>query len=752
MLPVVPVSRKLASLGSNRYAALGVHLQAQASKPGRSRSGTSTPGAGLPRSSSSMSSERLNLLPPDQRPFDHRIVPPLNQLKSVDNLEKNQRVAEFFICLCLCSTITLNEQVELAKCLPDQVDNYDLQSASPDEESLISAAAKFGIIMCKSSDRECYIAIQRSRPKPKYLSPKSPSSPRVKRLKSSQNATDLSGLFKPIVETENSTDGFVVRHFERLLTFEFNSTRKRMSVLYRDCDNNCLLMITKGSENVLDCIKMTQMNAEVELCIDTTLAHFEAFSKSGLRTMLVTRKQISKREYEQIIEDQREARLMPSPVDREQQLTTISQRVESNMQLIGATAVEDSLQEGVPETIADLKGAGIKVWLLTGDKVETAISVAYLCKLLDRDMTLLHLVRQQDSRACVELLINYRRHLVSVFERDNGSSHSQNGDWAGAKKLSAQKRQQEQAAKDNQNIIDIDDEPPKFALIADGRSLHYAMKYSKKDLAYICKQCTCVLGCRLSPLQKAEIVDMIKKSDERPICAAIGDGANDVSMIQEAHVGIGIRGKEGRQAVNSSDFALNRFYMLNRLFFVHGHLFYHRTANTIHYFFYKNMFFVLPQFVYSFYSSSAATSLYHPVMLITYNLVFTSAPILVYGLFEVNIAKKLLEDHPKLYAINKRNKQMRYIIFFTWLILGALQAIIAFYFLYFTFGDHTLFVDSKKQPKIGFATVLFFAIIYAVTMRLYFLSRDPGYLFYTTAILSCVSLPIMFYIISLFDL
>ena len=278
------------------------------------------------------------------------------------------------------------------------------------------------------------------------------------------------------------------------------------------------------------------------------------------------------------------------------------------------------------------------------------------------------------------------------------------------------------------------------------------MKYAKSELEYLAKHCQCVLGCRLSPLQKAEVVEMIKSGSDRPITAAIGDGANDVSMIQEAHVGIGISGKEGRQAVNSSDFAINRFYMLGRLFFIHGHLFYHRTANTIHYFFYKNILFIVPQFIYSLYNQSSARSLYHPIMLVSYNLIFTSMPILLYGLSEISISKQLLESYPRLYQINRRNSKMRLSVFITWLAIGAIQASMAFYLMLFNWAGQTPLLGAGVVGSIGFSTILFFALIYTATLKLYFIAKSHSLSFNLSAILSVAALPGVFYVASLFDL
>lgn len=690
--PIIDVTEKLQSIKTNRHAA---YMNQQQMRRQQLQATTKDI-----RFTSNIFSKEDNR----KLVFNHRAIPLLSKLNLIVHIDQYEQLVEFFICLCLCSTITLNETLDLADCMPEKQlgdEGYDFQTASPDEESLISAAHLNGITMCKSNERECFILINKSS---LYSDP--PVAP------------DEESQFKPLVLTKNSTDKYIIRHFERLALFEFNSVRKRMSVIYRDVDNDCLLMVSKGSEELLDCIEIGDF--ENRNCINKTLAHFEAFSKSGLRTMLVARKVMTEELLDTIQEEMKDAR--QSIHQRDYLLNTLYKKYEVNLKLIGATAVEDTLQEGVPETINNLKEAGIKVWLLTGDKVETAISVAYLCKLLEHDMTLFQMVRIQDSKACEQILESFNKQLEEYL----------------AKK-----------------VIDADDDEEliKFALIADGRSLYYAMKYHRIDLARLCKMCTVVLGCRLSPLQKAEVVDMIKSDEERPVTAAIGDGANDVSMIQEAHVGIGVRGKEGNQAVNSSDFAINRFYMLNRLLFVHGNLFYHRTATTIHYFFYKNILFVLPQFLYSFHTLSSAQTLYHPMLLICYNLVFTSLPILVYGLKERPMPDLILELYPNLYNLNRGNKQMSMAKFFSWISLGLVQSLIGYYSLYIKYGSHTPFLESGKMAESnGFGIMLYFVVIFTATIKLYFISKSHPFYFNLAAIGSCLVLPLSFYVYSLFDL
>lgn len=779
--------------------------------------------------------------------FDHRKIPPLTDLILMDDMSKNEALVNFFFCVCLCSTINLNESKDIEDCLPDKChDYYDYQAASPDEESFISAAHKYGITMCKANDNECFIVIKRSRLGPKHphgFSPRSPKTPPSSASKSDSNQSasknqplteqynhptsskedaskqqqshhipqqqnqsqqSHSGKqFLAILETKLSNDLFIVRHFKRMAIFEFSSARKRMSVIYLDVDTDTHIMVSKGSELLLDCIRVKNLSPFDEFVFNTSLTHFEAFAKSGLRTMLVAKKMLSADELNRIVEESKRARL--SINNRDHLLSMLYQNAENDLTLVGATAVEDSLQTGVPETIKNLKTAGIKVWLLTGDKVETAISVAYLCKLLESDMVLFHLVLQKDVHTCKRLLQSYKHQMKSMkanlkFELSKLKSMPSNSSFSHSnhtvsksgkllcsrilnwfKNLFSRKNKKDGSSKDiesseshnveyanskeSMNSDDQDDDfdddeddddiegnntstksnyvkKLKFALIADGRSLYYAMKYSRRELTKLCENCICVLGCRLSPMQKAEVVAMIKNSRGSPITAAIGDGANDVSMIQEAHVGIGVSGKEGRQAVNSSDFSISRFNMLNRLLFVHGHMFYHRTANTIHYFFYKNVLFVFPQFLYSFYNAGKVLNFYHAILLICFNLVFTSLPILVYGIYEIHIPEILLEKYPRLYKINKGNRLMRISNFCTWLMLGVIQGSIAYYLPIYEFSQ------TEFQVQSEFSLIAFFAVVISVTYSLYTLAGSRTYVFNLTWFLSILSLPVVIYLYS----
>jgi phospholipid-translocating ATPase len=252
--------------------------------------------------------------------------------------------------------------------------------------------------------------------------------------------------------------------------------------------------------------------------------------------------------------------------------------IEQKLVLMGATAVEDKLQDGVVETIRDLKKAGIKIWVLTGDKLETAVSVATSCGLLsNEDMERMVLARQPNPDSCGEVISRF----ITALELDHQTA--------------------------SHNVMSK-------CLIVDGRSLHLAMKHHLTKFNKLCSKCAVVVCCRMSPIQKAEVVRMVKMSRACPVTAAIGDGANDVSMIQEAHVGFGLMGREGRQAVNAADFAFSRFRFLKPVLLVHGAYFYHRVSNLIHFFFYKNVVFVTPQVIFSFYNVFSSQTLYHGLL------------------------------------------------------------------------------------------------------------------------------------------
>jgi phospholipid-translocating ATPase len=345
------------------------------------------------------------------------------------------------------------------------------------------------------------------------------------------------------------------REMALLHVLEFNSTRKRMSVIMRGEDGRVVL-ICKGADSVIyERLDMDPANVtpEQQQMRDDTLKDLAVFANEGLRTLCIASRVLDEDDYQDWAAQYKEA--SNSIHNREEQMESVCEDIEQHLTLIGGTAIEDKLQEGVPETIAVLAKAGIKIWVLTGDKIETAINIGFACNLLTKDMLLLS-VNARDEQETLDQLRNSQMQVDQV----SGTQ--------------------------------------KCALVIDGESLKYALEApAKEELLRLGTQCMAVVCCRVSPMQKAKVVNLVKKG-LKVMTLSIGDGANDVSMIQEANVGVGISGEEGRQAVMASDYAIAQFRYLSKLLLVHGRWSYLRTSEMILTFFYKNIMWTLVLFWY----------------------------------------------------------------------------------------------------------------------------------------------------------
>ncbi|TNN68517.1 Phospholipid-transporting ATPase 11C [Liparis tanakae] len=330
-----------------------------------------------------------------------------------------------------------------------------------------------------------------------------------------------------------------VEMYELLHVLNFDPVRRRMSVIVRSKSGDTLLFCKGADSSIFPRVRQEE--------VERIRMHVERNATEGYRT-----------QYAQADAGLREARLALQ--DREEKLMAVYNQVETGMSLIGATAVEDRLQEEAAETMEALQGAGIKVWVLTGDKMETAKSTCYACRLFQRNTELLELTvrtledggRRREERLH-ELLLEYHKKTVQdAAPPKSGVTRT----WSSA----------------NQD----------YGFIIDGATLSMVLNSSSESnssryknlFLQICQNCT-------------SIVKMVKNSKGSPITLSIGDGANDVSMILEAHVGIGIKGKEGRQAVRNSDYAIPKLKHLKKLLLAHGHLYYVRIAHLVQYFFYK---------------------------------------------------------------------------------------------------------------------------------------------------------------------
>jgi phospholipid-transporting ATPase len=432
--------------------------------------------------------------------------------------------------------------------------------------------------------------------------------------------------------------------YELLHICEFNSTRKRMSAIFRLPDGS-IKLFCKGADTVIFA-RLGEDNPYVT----ATTRQLEDYAAEGLRTLCIATRTIPQDEYMQWARRYEEA--ATSMDNRTEKMDEVADQIEKDLFLIGATAIEDKLQDGVPETIHTLQEAGIKIWVLTGDRQETAINIGMSCKLLSEDMNLL-IVNEETPEATKE-------NIKSKLEAINEYRISQH---------------------------DIDT----LALVIDGQSLGYALDHCDDLLLELGCLCKAVICCRVSPLQKALVVKMVKHK-KKALLLAIGDGANDVSMIQAAHVGVGISGMEGMQAARSADFAIGQFKYLKKLLLVHGSWSYQRISTAILYSFYKNIALYMTQFWYVFSNCYSGQSIMESWTLTFYNVLFTVLPPFVIGVFDQFVSARLLEQYPQLYQLGQKGAFFNVTIFWGWAVNGfyhsALNFILATLFYRYGFALH----------------------------------------------------------------
>lgn len=564
-------------------------------------------------------------------------------------LASNSEVHEFFILLALCHTVMSEEKNG----------RLEYQAQSPDEAALSAAARNFGFVFKNRTS----------------------------------NTIEIEVLGRK-------------QTYELLAILDFNNVRKRMSVIVRGPEGK-LTLYCKGADSVI--FEHLGKGATSNRVRDITTDHLEHFAGVGLRTLCLAKKDLEEDVYARWQRQFHEA--VTSIEEREEKVDRCYEEIEQDLQLLGATAIEDKLQDNVPQTIANLIAANIKVWVLTGDKQETAINIGYSCELLNDEMCDIFVVdgcypeevdkqlrkcqkqinktlriqqfgrqsprsrkrrppaaskRTRESRAGLSSSSQSNLNNLNVLQlgsnsvlydpsgrrlKAGGRNSSSPAHGAASEELPravAMQRHQRLASQplEDQNnntpvyTINVDgpatpadelnlDEPNPssvtpsratpsrtplgtgdpnggFALVINGHSLAHALCPNREELflAVAC-QCKSVICCRVTPLQKALVVDLVKRH-KKVITLSIGDGANDVSMLKMAHIGVGISGQEGMQAVLASDFSIAQFSYLERLLLVHGRWSYFRMCKFLRYFFYKNFSFTLCNLWYAFFCGFSA--------------------------------------------------------------------------------------------------------------------------------------------------
>ncbi|KAJ0102568.1 hypothetical protein Patl1_05802 [Pistacia atlantica] len=534
----------------------------------------------------------------------------LRLARSGQNTEEGKHVQNFFLALAACNTI-----VPLVIDTSDpNVKLIDYQGESPDEQALVYAAAAYGFMLIERTSGHIVIDVQGER-----------------------------------------------QRFSVLGLHEFDSDRKRMSVILGCPDKNVILFV-KGADTTMFSVTNKTLNMNI---IRATEEHLHAYSSLGLRTLVVGARELSASEFEQWQSSFEAA--STAIIGRAASLRKVASNVENNLCLLGASGIEDKLQKGVPEAIESLRTAGIKVWVLTGDKQETAISIGYSSKLLTSEMKQI-IINSNSKESCRKKL---DESLVTVSGLSHGSGVSSG---AGVRPV---------------------------ALIIDGTSLVYILdseleeqiNYLELQLFQLAKKCSVVLCCRVAPLQKAGIVALVK-SRSPDMTLAIGDGANDVSMIQMADVGVGISGQEGRQAVMASDFAMGQFRFLVPLLLVHGHWNYQRMGYMILYNFYRNAVFVLILFWYVLYTCFTLTTAINEWSSVLYSVIYTSLPTIVLAILDKDLSRRTLLKYPQLYGAGHRQECYNSKLFWLTMMDTFWQSVAVFFIPLLAYWKSTIDVSS----------------------------------------------------------
>ncbi|GES79650.1 aminophospholipid-transporting P-type ATPase [Rhizophagus clarus] len=344
-------------------------------------------------------------------------------------------------------------------------------------------------------------------------------------------------------------------------------------------------------------------------------------AREGLRTLVVARKKLSEEAYNDFSRRFHEAKVSLS--DRKaQEQAVISTILENELELLGVTGVEDKLQDGVKTTLELLRNAGLKIWMLTGDKIETATCIAISSKLISRNQ-IIHQISKLDSIEAAH------EELTSLQTK---------GD---------------------------------FCLVIDGESLQIYMDNYQYEFIELAVELPVVVACRCSPTQKADITRLIKKFSKRRVCC-IGDGGNDVSMIQAADVGVGIVGKEGKQASLAADFSVTQFSFLTKLLLWHGRNSYKRSSKLAQFVIHRGLIISVIQAVFSAIFYFAPIALYQGILIVGYSTVYTMAPV-----FSLVLDKDVRDDialqFPELYKDLTKGRSLSLKTFFQWLMISVYQ-------------------------------------------------------------------------------
>eukprot|EP01038_Epipyxis_sp_PR26KG_P007375 gene7375-10046_t len=550
------------------------------------------------------------------------------------NGAQKECIQDFFRVLAICHDV-----------IPERVDGkIKLSASNPDDDALVCAAEYFGFAFQDRKDKFCI----------------------------------LYNKAKDIVE-----------EIEILNTIEFTSKRKRMSVIIRDSTDHQIKILTKGADSVM----MERLKPGQDFLVSQTDKDMREFSIEGLRCLVIGVGIISESDYSRWNHEYNKARTDLAQIEKKKRgeknlIEDLENAIEMKLRVLGCTAIEDKLQDGVPDCIAELAKAGINIWVLTGDKEETAINIAVACNLVLPTQYMDHIVVNSSTAPNRIAMNELFLHEIEDLNQEGGT-----------------------------------DFKPR-ALIIDGPALITAMSDVSRgglrdQLLELSQLCKAVVGCRVSPDQKREMVHLIKYGVLGVRTLAVGDGANDVAMIQEAHIGVGIKGEEGLQAVNSSDYAIAQFRFLSPLLLKHGRYNYIRMCHLVCYMFYKNILMSIAQFWFNFSCAFSGQKYYTEGVIQLYNLLFTTFPIFLLGAYDMDISPSSAKQFPQIYQGGVQHEYFGTWIFWSWIITAIMESILLSVLPLFTLSIGAY--DGQTGSFLEAGATCFTAIIFIVNFKMFFI-------------------------------
>ncbi|BES92850.1 cation-transporting atpase [Nesidiocoris tenuis] len=439
--------------------------------------------------------------------------------------------------------------------------------------------------------------------------------------------------------------------FSILQMFPFTSESKRMGIIVKSKSTGEIMFYMKGADVVMKNIIFHQDWLDEEV---TNMA------REGLRTLVVAKKPLTMEQYLDFESKYNKAKAVST--DRSGTMANIIAQLERDMELVCVTGVEDRLQENVKTTLETLHNAGVKIWMLTGDKLETAICIAKSSMLVSRN--------------------------EELFVFDNVTCRTEAHD-------------QINAARKKQNCV----------IVLTGSTLEYCLNFYKSEFMDLACRSPSVVCCRCSPTQKALVVTLIQEHTGKRT-AAVGDGGNDVSMIQAADVGIGIAGKEGQQASLAADFSITEFSSLLRLLLVHGRYSYKRSASLSQFVIHRGLIISTMQAIFSavFYFSSV--SLFPAFFMVGYATIYTMFPVFSLVL-DKDVEGHIALRYPELYKDLSKGRSLSYKTFFVWVLISIIQGGVIMYGALVLFEDEFIHIVAISFT----ALILTELIMVALTVR-----------------------------------